>query len=382
VKITYPVDALVSYHYYRRDELMEAVTGPGHLRLIGDSGAFSAWSQGAPVVLADYAAWCRRWRDRLCWIAALDVIGDAAATRSNWLAMRDIYGLESVPTIHAGCDPAQLDVYAGDGVDYVGLGGLVGIAPRAFRWLISVFRYARDNHPGMRFHAWGVTNRQILESLPFYSADSSGIMGQAYRYARLRLFDPRTSRDNMIALDGRTPYRHRELLTAVYQIEPSEILTSTPANRATLIKLAAASTQQYAAWLQGRHKVTAPEWGIRERRPPAGTRVHLVGDGHPSSDPGKNALTAIGPGGGTRIHLVDGAAGKWPDTDLASLSAYDTTGPHVHVVDAARTATTTTPPSSRASPGTRVHVVDTNPECLTTLAPGPASTSPTPTQTT
>lgn len=368
MNITYPVDALVSFHYYRRDDLMRAVTEPRHLRLIGDSGAFSAWSQGAPVQLSEYAAWCLKWRHTLCWVAALDVIGDPDATRRNWQIMRDDYGLDTVPTLHAGADPKNLDGYADAGVDYCGLGGLVGIAPRAFRWLISVFRYARDNHPGMRFHAWGVTNRQILEALPFYSADSSGIMGQAYRYARLRLFNPHTSRDTAIALDGRDPYRHRDLITGVYGIEPASILTSKPANRALLIKLAAASTQQYARWLQARHKVTAPTWGIREHASPDGTRVHLVGDGHPSTDPGKNALMGVQPGSGprshmtgdrqsppnlsrfaeegTRIHLVDGAAGPKGDhklTDLATLS--DDTG-------------------------TRVHVVDANPERLTTLGRG------------
>lgn len=364
MNITYPVDALVSFHYYRRDDLMQAVTGPGHLRLIGDSGAFSAWSQGAPVQLNEYAAWCLKWRQVLCWVAALDVIGDPEATRRNWLIMRDDYGLDTIPTLHAGSDPGHLDVYAAAGVDYCGLGGLVGIAPRAFRWLISVFRYARDNHPQMRFHAWGVTNRQILEALPFYSADSSGIMGQAYRYARLRLFNPRTSRDVMIALDGRDPYRHRDLVAGVYGVEPADILTSTPANRALLIKLAAASTQQYAAWLQARHHVTAPAWGIRETVSPDGTRVHLVGDGHPSSSADKNALMAVQPGG-TRIHLVDGAAGAKGDTastDLASLSSSE--GPRVHVTDGASGGNNY---KALAPDGTRVHVVDANPERLTTL---------------
>ena len=323
VNLSYPVDALVSYHYYKRDDLMAAVTGPGHLRLIGDSGAFSAYAQGETIRLADYAAWCRQWRDRLSWVAALDVIGDPHTTWSNWAAFREKHGINSVPTLHAGGDVKWLDAYAAEGVDYMGLGGLVGGAVRGFPWMVHVMRYARDHHPGMRFHAWGVTTRKVLDALPVYSADSSGIMGQSYRFGRLRVFDPASGRDLMIHLNGRDPYKHTTLLRRVYGVTPGQVARSTPANRALLIQMAAASTQRYAAWLQARHHVTPPAWGIREATPGtrphltaadeaadgrdlnalAGPRVHLTGDGNPSIDPDKGALMAIQPG--PRVHLAD-----------------------------------------------------------------------------
>lgn len=300
MKLAYPVDALVSYHYYRREDLMLALTEPGHLRMIGDSGAFSAYTQGAPVQLEEYARWCLRWRKHLSWMAALDVIGDATATHRNWQILRDEFRLDTVPTLHAGGDVKWLDAYAAEGVDYVGLGGLVGVALRAFRWLVHVFRYARDNHPGMRFHLWGVTNRRILEALPTYSADSSGIMGTAYRYGRQRLFDPRTGRDAAFALNGREAFRHRDLLHGTYGVEPGQVARSTPANRALLIQLAAASTQQYAGWLQRRHKVSPPAWGLQ----PSGTgpKVHLAGDCQAGiRQDGLLTLAQAGP----RVHLVD-----------------------------------------------------------------------------
>jgi hypothetical protein len=92
--------------------------------------------------------------------------------------------------------------------------------------------------------------------------------------------------------------------------------------------MAAACTQQYAAWLQKRHRVQAPAWGLSRpgdgtcvhvvgqggggRSPDSGypnnlvalgPRVHVVGDGHPSTQQDKNALLAIGP----RVHVVDGS---------------------------------------------------------------------------
>lgn len=326
MNLTYPVDALVSFHYYRKDEVMAPVAGPGHLRLIADSGAFSAYTQGTVITVGEYVTWCQRWRKHLAWIAALDVIGDPAATMTNWRAMLS-HGLPTVPTLHAGGDVKWLDAYAAEGVDFLGLGGLVGVAPRAFAWLVHVFRYARDHHPGMRFHLWGVTNRKLLAALPAYSADSSGIMGQSYRYGTLRLFNPRTAGEVAMKLDGRTPLRHRDLLAGVYGVEPKEILTSRPANRVTLIRLAAASVQQYAGWLQRRHHVTPPTWGLTT---PGGTgpRVHLVDAA--GGNKSNRMETALLPGTGPHIHVI-GNHSSSPSVGGDDLTAL---GPHVHVVDA------------------------------------------------
>jgi hypothetical protein len=351
--LTYPVDALVSYHYYQSDTLMTAVTGPGHLRLIGDSGAFSAYAQGKTVKLADYAAWCTRWAGALTWVAALDVIGDPDATFANWAAFRDRWGIDSVPTIHAGADPALLDRYAECGVDFVGLGGLVGVAKRAFPWMVRVMRYGRDRHPGMRFHAWGVTNRKILDVLPVYSADSSGIMGQGYRYGRIRLFDPDTHRDITVHLDGGPDaYRHGRLLRRVYGTDPAAIAKAQPSNRAALGRLAVAATQQYAAWLQARHGVTPPSWGIAEAAGD-GTRVHVVSSHKDAYDP-------LAPKPGPTLHCAEQYA------DLTVLAPPDGTRLHVTTTSTGALDTDLLPPGGR---GPRLHVVDTDPGQLKGIAP-------------
>ena len=275
MRLTYPVDALVSYFYFQRDEAMAPVTKPGFLRLVGDSGAFSAYTQGKPVQLNAYAAWCKRWAGSLAWVAALDVIGNPDATYRNWATFRDDYGINAVPTLHAGGDLKWLAAYAEQGVDFIGLGGLVGLPPsRVFPWVVHVFRHARDHHPGMRFHLWGVTNRKILNAVPAYSADSSGIMGAAYRFARIDLFDPFKQAVRPVYLDGKQPYRERDILAGYYGVDPALIATSHPGNKPILVKLSSASTQAYAAWLQARHKVTAPQWVLGGE--PTGTRVHIV----------------------------------------------------------------------------------------------------------
>ncbi len=281
VKLSYPVDSLASYHFYRADEAMARVTEGGYLRLIGDSGAFSAHTQGAVITLAEYAAWCRRWADHLMWRASLDVIGDPVASLANWRALRDIHGVDTIPTVHFGTDPSWIGAYASQGVDFIGLGGLVGkdkSMKAIMRWSAAMFRYARDHYPQVRFHAWGQAGRAYLNALPVYSADSSRSVVAA-RYGLLLLFDPATGRGHRIP-DMNVSPRYGKLLRGVYGVDPAEIRSSHPGNRVLLVRLAAAVNQQYAGWLQRRHQVTAPTYAVRGA-PPVGPLIHNV---HASAD--------------------------------------------------------------------------------------------------
>jgi hypothetical protein len=275
VNIAYPVDALVSYHYFRDDKQMAKVTG-GHLRLIGDSGAFSAYTAGATITVGEYAAWCRRWADHLMWRASLDVIGDPAASLGNWRALRDTHGLDTIPTIHVGTDPSWIGAYATQGVDFIGLGGMVGRPmPVIMRWAVAMMRHAADRYPHVRFHGWGQAGRRFLDALPVYSADSSR-SAVAYRFGILRLFDPATGRGHNLKLDGSPAVnRYGRLLRDVYGVDPADVRTSHAGNRRLLIRLAAAGIQQYATWLQHRHQVTAPTYGMNAA-PPVGPLVHNV----------------------------------------------------------------------------------------------------------
>lgn len=275
--LTYPFDALVSFHYFRADEKVAKVADPSTFRLIADSGAFSAYTQGVEITLDEYAAWLKRWRDRFFWCASLDVFGDPEATLTNFRTLRDRHQLATVPTIHIGADPVWLDVYAREGVDFVGLGGMVGMSrPVQLRWLVHVLRYARDHHPQMRFHAWGMTTHSTLAALPLYSADSSGLLGTPFRFASLPIWDQHKRDITRIPLDGKTPYKHRRLLREQYDVTPDEVATSGSHNRKLLIYMAALSVQRRAAYLQQRHKIPAPTWGLREPDPSGGTRLHVA----------------------------------------------------------------------------------------------------------
>lgn len=325
--VRYPLDALASFHYYRRDQQMDNIIGTKRLCLIGDSGAFSALTQGTPIHMNEYLAWCKQWVPYLAWAATLDVIGDPAATLRNWRTMRDHHQLATVPTLHVGTDPHWIDTYAREGCDFMGLGGMVQRELQALPWLVHVFRYARDRHPQMRFHLWGATRRKLLDNLPAYSADSSGILGAAYRFASLRLFHPDTGRNITVAMKGANVHKHGRLLRDHYQVDPADITRPTPENRHILIQIAARSTQLYAQWLTRRHNVSPPAWALKvpphlDPQPPAvaaGTRVVPVGV---AGDGDKNELWMAVCGTvtdtrepGTRIHLADTL-----DTTLVTLA--------------------------------------------------------------
>lgn len=257
-----PRNALTSFHYFRTFD-MNKLAG---LNVIGDSGAYSAKTQGATITNDDLGAWATKWRHRLSWVAAMDVMGDPLLTRRNWHALVDDHKVPAVPTIHCGTDPSEMDYYADRGVDFMGLGGMVGgSASVNLRWMVSAFRYARKHHPNMRFHGWGATS-QKASRLPFYSVDSSS-WGSGYRYGRLQLSDPRTGKDHAIRLDGRDVYRPEIalLLSRDYGVLPSDIATSNGGNRATQARVAALSASVREQRLQQLHRhsgITPPRWGL------------------------------------------------------------------------------------------------------------------------
>ena len=296
-----PRNALVSYHYFK-DYDLDRLAG---LRLIGDSGAFSAATQGATITVEDLVRWARQWRHRLCWVAALDVIGDPDATRRNWHRMVDVHGIDAVPTLHYGSPPQAMDYYAARGVDFMGLGGAVGRpAPTQMRWLVQMFKYARDRHPDMRFHGWGMTHRDIT-ALPFFSVDSSG-WGGGYRYGRLTLRDPNSHTDHGLQLDGRSVYTPAvaRLLRDHYDVTPAQVSTSGPHNRLLMVKLSALSAsvqEQRFRYLHRRQLVTAPSWG--QLAVPAGPHQHLA-----LNNKGQEyEVDAIRELAGPHLHLAEGS---------------------------------------------------------------------------
>lgn len=271
--IPYPVNALVSFHYFKDYDLDNFA----NLRLIGDSGAFSASTQGATITVKDLATWGKKWKHRLAWVAALDVIGDPKATYRNWREMVDDYGLNAVPTIHYGTDPTELDKYARKGCDFVGLGGLVGKStPGQMRWLVQVFKYQRKHYPDMKFHGWGCTSEPHFK-LPFYSVDSSS-WTSSLRYGAMRLYHPRTGKAVSYKLDKAEAFKPHvaRLLSNYYGTSPKDASYSAADNRQTMVRLSSLSMSVKERGFRRLHgEIPAPQWigGLPED---AGPSIHLA----------------------------------------------------------------------------------------------------------
>lgn len=340
VPLRYPVNALVSYHYF--DETNIAEMASWGLRLIADSGAYSAASIGAPVRLENFADWAHRWKDHVAWVASLDEIGDVEGSWHNYRRLRDDFDLDVIPTVHYGADPSMLDRYANDGVDFVGLGGMVPYKSepkRLLRWCLSMFRYAKQAHPDMRFHGWGVTHPLLIMSLPWFSVDSSGF-SSAYRYARLSLFDPRKGKTVGVTLDGRDVFKYSVLLRDVYGVDPAAIAVSTSETRRPLVRVALSAVQKTEDYLRQRHGlIPSPKYGVRDSA--AGAHIHADGKAFPAfgEDTALGFPTAWQGDaikGGPHVHSALGfptaQATKGLSPEDADAPVVEEGGPHVHYV--------------------------------------------------
>lgn len=279
-----PRNLLVSFAYYHKYDLDRLAP----CRIAADSGAVSLRTLGKPVETRNLVTWAQMYHHRISWIASLDITGNAETSKYNWNEMVDA-GIPGVPTIHLRERPETMDYYVERGVDFIGLGGMAlvdaGIQEK-FRWMVACFKYARDNHPHVRFHGWGLANKSHLR-LPFFSVDSSG-WGSSYRYGRLHLRDPqRQGKVHSIDLNGRGTYSQDIacLLRDHYGVNPSEVSTSAPHNRLMMVRLSALSAsvqEQQLRYFHRRNPVPSPKWGRLGgwSEDFTGPILYLV-DGHP-----------------------------------------------------------------------------------------------------
>ena len=208
------VRVLLSFHYHRDTDVaaLRKSLPPGS-EIFADSGAYSAFSAGAVVKLADYKAWLTEHRASITTAATLDVIGNPEATQVNTDRL-NMYGLDVIPVFHTGSDFRKLNYLVGK-YPYIALGGMVPYGNQVStlgRWLIRCFKTGAEHDT--RFHGFGQTSPQLLSALPFYSVDSS-TWSAGVRFGEARLWNPSTRRFRVVLCGRpvRSP-RDRQLLTA------------------------------------------------------------------------------------------------------------------------------------------------------------------------
>ncbi len=160
-------------------------------KLFIDSGAFSVAHSGFDIDIDDYIKFIESNNDIPNW-AELDIIpypilNSTTAKQSsvksweNYVYMRErVIETNILPLYHFG-EPRE-GLYRilnteinGELAPYIGIGGRHGVSTdEQIRYFNEVFTIIQSsNNPNVRVHAFGITVPKILESFPFYSADST-----------------------------------------------------------------------------------------------------------------------------------------------------------------------------------------------------------------
>lgn len=150
--------------------------------LFVDSGAFSAWSQGAEVSLEDYVEFIKYHCGIVDHCINLDTLPAshtpwaleeaAQASWKNYQALHEL-GVPVLPVYHYGEDQKWLDLFCRE-TDYVCLGGLVGVHyTDRVRWLDTTFARAKKINPDIKLHGLGIGDLELMQRMPWYSVDST-----------------------------------------------------------------------------------------------------------------------------------------------------------------------------------------------------------------
>lgn len=240
---------LLSYWYFKNVDLDEAFGAwAPKPNLFADSGAYSAMTQGAPITVAEYAAWVKRWRHWFVQVSNLDVIRNPRKTWNNQRQLEDM-GIEALPVFHAGEPWSWFERYCGT-YDYLALGGIAGVRASLIKgWVAKCFAEAP---PGVVFHGFGVTNWELLKLFRFYSVDSSS-WGQGYRYGSVSIFD--STKGRIFRGNIRDPGQWRRLrsILSFYGMDPEDFSDAERHTRKKLAALGAASFIEAGKWLQRYH---------------------------------------------------------------------------------------------------------------------------------
>lgn len=243
-----PAKFLLSYHYFKSMDLDELVSGMHAKPMVfADSGAYSAFTQGADVNINDYAAWLRRWSHIITTYVNLDVIRNPLATERNQQALERM-GLRPIPVFHTGSDMRTLDKLA-KRYPYIALGGMVGANGKAcLRWAAECMR--RTRHLGTAFHGFGQTRKDVISLLPWYSVDSSS-WGGGHRYGSLDVWTGRKFEKVRIG-DAASVYKHAATIRG-YGVDPACLADRGRYHQRYAIAVSAQSWHAYEQTLRRKH---------------------------------------------------------------------------------------------------------------------------------
>jgi hypothetical protein len=171
---------LESWHYVGKQSFVDHMRA-NNAKIFLDSGAFSAFTLGVSLSVADYVDYIQRNMDIIRvdgnapMASVLDGIGDPLQTYRNQIEM-EWRGFRPLPCFHAGEDERYLEWYV-QNYEYITLGGMVGSSTKQLCiWLDRIWdKYLTDGsgRPRLKVHGFGITAVPIMERYPWHSCDSS-----------------------------------------------------------------------------------------------------------------------------------------------------------------------------------------------------------------
>ncbi|WAX22411.1 queuine tRNA-ribosyltransferase [Pseudomonas phage MiCath] len=218
---------LESWHYVGKQRFVDAMR-EDNASIFLDSGAFSAYTLGIELSVAEYVDYIQRNMDILrvedgvVMASVLDGIGDPLQTYRNQLEM-EMRGFKPLPCFHAGEDERYLEWYVAN-YEYITLGGMVGSSTKQLMiWLDRVWdRYLVDGagRAKIKVHGFGITSIPIMERYPWYSCDSSSWI-QSASFGSIV-----TPKHGPISVSEKSPSRHDagQHVATLTQIEQDYIL--------------------------------------------------------------------------------------------------------------------------------------------------------------
>ncbi len=188
-----------------------------HVRLLIDSGAFTAWKAGTTIRKEEYAEFINRlpitpWR-----YFALDVVGDPKRTQQNldWFLAN---GFTPTPVFQRGEPFDRLK-------DYASITGLVGVGLGVgSKGAMNYLRKVMQHTEGVNVHWLGITRPQWVTYYKPYSVDTSS-WNSGRQYGIMTLYDRGRFWKWQRRNQTRPTKRYRELIgsygfdSAVFQYE-------------------------------------------------------------------------------------------------------------------------------------------------------------------
>lgn len=164
---------LESYHYIKKMKEAPNYYRSKKMTLFLDSGAFSMFTKGIKVDLAEFAGYIKKNQDVIHIASNLDEIGRNKEQESyNNQKTLEKYGAKIQPVHHARDDDKWLLKYMAEGYDYIFLGGMVPETTKYLRgWLDHIWsRYltTKTGRPKIKIHGFGLTTLDLINRYPWY----------------------------------------------------------------------------------------------------------------------------------------------------------------------------------------------------------------------